>query len=406
MQKKLNVFVAIALLSAGLATSCDDDESTPTSSVEIATPKVAEGYESTSSTTKVTATNTTTGEVRTFELDSTSTIVLADGLYDIVLTTEGTQKVGEKEEAITLRAVVQNVVVSGGSMQLSDITFVPIAQTSGFKIVEVGLSSVLPEGVSSYNGDQYFRIFNTGKDTLYADGLCIFESGWTSGNDYSNELTPDYRKESVVVGALYQIPGSGKEHPVAPGESILICDVAKDHTADNVNSWDLSEADFEWYDETKGNQDTDTETPNLTNIYKKSATIWLPNKQGNTSFGICFLPDNMSAEQFIECYAYDYSYLFVFGELVKTMTNSYYYIPNSWIADFVCLAPGDTEGQKAWYLDGNPIETSYVSLGESGKDANRLGKAARRKVVDGAFVDTDDSANDFEVVEANPHYEF
>ena len=93
----------------------------------------------------------------------------------------------------------------------------------------------------------------------------------TSKYDY----TPDIMNEAFSTKAIYRIPLGGKIM-VPPGESLLLCDIGMDHTVANSNSFDLTKADFEWYDVSSNPsfEDTDTEVPNLEKIYCYTATIW------------------------------------------------------------------------------------------------------------------------------------
>lgn len=405
MKMKSNSILGVALLAlaAGLTvTSCHDDE---TSKTEVkAVVVVPEEYNA--SNVRAIVTNRSTGVTDTIEVkDGQIDHTLEDGLYNFVVMAEGEKTVNGKVEKVPLRSVSQGVVVTGGTLVVNDFYLVSLAGATQFVIAEVGLTSVLPEGVSSYNGDQYFRIFNNSADTLYADGLCIFETEWNTVTKYT-EYDPDIQNDAIFVGALYRVPGSGKDKPVAPYESILICDVAKDHTVTNPNSWNLSDADYEWYDETTGQMDVDVpEVNNLLLVYKASKTIWIPNKQGNTGFGIGFLPEGMTPEKYVTEYELDYSYLFSMPELGinRRMNKTGYYIPNEWVSDFVTCSPSEDH---VWNFTSQSIDAGYVSLGKVGRGSDKFGKAARRKVKAGAFVDTNNSSSDFEVVTADPHYKF
>lgn len=56
-------------------------------------------------------------------------------------------------------------------------------------------------------------------------------------------------EQGFSVDFIFVIPGSGQDHPVQPGESLLLALDASNHTEANPNSFDLSVADFEFYDE-------------------------------------------------------------------------------------------------------------------------------------------------------------
>ena len=189
---------------------------------------------------------------------------------------------------------------------------------------------------------------------------------------------------------------------MAPGETILIADQAINHQETNALSFDLSNADFEWYDETEKNLDIDNpDVPNMERVYCNTKTVWIPNSQGNKVFGLAFI--STDDEEYLEKYVYDYSWIQVDADVEKEMSGSCYMVPNDWIVDCVTFSPST---QYKWNITSSSLDAGYVSIGKTGADKDRLGKSARRKVQDGKFVDTNDSSNDFDVVEADPAYKF
>ena len=121
-------------------------------------------------------------------------------------------------------------------------------------IAEIFFTGTTTPEDEQYSGDQYIRLYNNSDDTVYADGVAILESAFLTVDDY--DYTPDIMSEYFSVDAIYVIPGDGDDYPVAPRSSLIICDQALDHREANPNSFDLSGADFEWYD--------DSPNPNLT----------------------------------------------------------------------------------------------------------------------------------------------
>jgi hypothetical protein len=127
--------------------------------------------------------------------------------------------------------------------------------------------------------DQFVEIYNNSNEVLYADSLYIGQvqgvnnttnnaskPGYQSNNQYDwsqaygmidiTRANTDY----VYVKSLFMIPGSGKDHPVQPGQSIIFAQTGLNHAASYVLSngvtqgitdptltIDLSHADFECY---------------------------------------------------------------------------------------------------------------------------------------------------------------
>ena len=121
--------------------------------------------------------------------------------------------------------------------------------------------------------DQFIEIYNNANDTIYLDSLYI-------GNGYANNkkisdgqtsfdwrLSPgmptnigDVNNDYVYARYVFMIPGTGKEHPLAPGKSVIIAQTALDHTKPYIDNGgntqgitdptltvNLSTADFETY---------------------------------------------------------------------------------------------------------------------------------------------------------------
>ena len=149
-------------------------------------------------------------------------------------------------------------------------------------------------------------------------------------------------------------------------------------------------------------RDTDNpDVPNLNKWFSYSATIWLPNQQCNKSYALVRMPEGMTAEKFLAEYNGDYTYLSSTGKEMNG--NKAYIIPNSWIIDGVnlCVAQDFKMASLA-----PSIDKSYASIAVENTVANRTGKKFRRRQAGNSpagnviLMDTDDSANDFEVVSA------
>lgn len=286
-----------------------------------------------------------------------------------------------------------------------------VSGDAGFVLAEIFFAGTeTPEG-KRYIGDKYFVLFNNAADTLSADGLILIEADLNSVQKYDLG-DHDFRDKYFAVDAMYRIPGDGNTYRVAPGQMILIADNAMNHTAANANSFDLSTADFEWYDVSSSAGATDVDNPDVTNLdklYCYTQTIWVPHNQGHKSFGLARFPEGLTAEQYFATDSlyvkYDYEVVTSAGTFSQSRKS--YMIPNEWIVDMVNMAPSETF---QWLTSSDKLDAGYAYVAPTGSDVTRFGKAVRRKTkvtLNGVrtLQDTNNSSDDFEMgVPANPFY--
>ena len=150
---------------------------------------------------------------------------------------------------------------------------------SDFVIEEIFFTGTLtPEG-KQYDSDKFIEIYNNSDKVLFADGLSVAETQFLS--TMKQDYKPNIMSDAVAVEAVYTIPGDGDDYPVQPGESLLLVDVAKNHKESNANSFDFTNADFEWYDDIEGGDDVDVpNVPNLIKVYSSSAAPWSLHNRG------------------------------------------------------------------------------------------------------------------------------
>lgn len=415
MKKHKLMAIAIATATACMSfMSCSDNNQDPAeSSVELSYTLPASLNGATVSNAKVTFSDINTGRSQTFDLTgSAATVTVADGLYDVELSGEIAYAVNGATVTSHLRAMQNNVTISGGKATIA-LSADAVSAKSGFVLAEIAVSGTLTPDGDTYDSDKYFRIYNNSDQTLYADGLTIFESAFT--NDDPEEYNPDLRGSALTVNVAYMIPGNGHEHPVEPGQSLLLVDVGANHAKTNANSYDLSKADFEWYDEDEYGEDTDTDVPNLIKIittdeYGESVGLWAPHSRGVKTYAIGYLGDEanpVSVSDFLTKYKYTYTYKFSSGEYNFDMDGIAYMVPNAWIADCVNMRPQHTE--KSWLCSASSLDAGFAYNSSLEYDENRYGKAVRRKWNSSTkkLVDTNNSTTDFEsMVTANPYYTF
>lgn len=278
----------------------------------------------------------------------------------------------------------------------------------GFVLGEIFCAGTANRQGNYYYADKYFVIYNNTDHVLYADSLVIAESDFLT--TMKQEYTPDIMPTDMAVSAMYMIPGSGHDVPVQPGGKLLVVDNAVNHTVANPNSWDMTKADYEWYDESTNPQFTDIDNPNVPNlerIYSSTLTLWSPHSQGFKSYALARM--HADKKTFLTDYMYDYTYHLVGQTGEADMTGSAYRLPNSWILDTVNMS---VPALFQWIVTSPTLDKGYTYCADFGWDDSRYGKSVRRKVkaMDGTraiLQDTNNSTDDFEPrTKADPFHVF
>lgn len=370
--------------------------------------------------------NITTGKVTTAASSSADeykiTTTLPEGLYNIdlegslvyTIDTAASTKASSTDVQVKsqIRASQAGVQITGETVDVPALQTYLHSVKDGFVFAEIAIGGTLYPSGDTYNGDSYFRIMNNTTDTLYADGLVLFESEF--GTDDKQDYQPNVMAQAFTAGTAYMIPGNGKDYPVAPGKSIIICDQAKDHTKINPNSFDLSKADFEWYDETDDPDGADQDNPAVPNMIPLLSTmgpgLWQPNQGGTRAYAIGYLGDGINritAEQYLNSYKYHWVYKMEFDGNVFDMDGDAYMVPNTWIADAVNMYP--QTGTPAWLVTDPSLDKGYASIASEESSDDHYGKCIRRKydATGKKLVDTNNSSSDFLMMQkADPYYIF
>ena len=209
--------------------ACEDQTSDiphTNSEFSISMPEGVENLKVVDQTLKMT--NLSTGKVTV--LDDLKNVSLLEGLYDCVYSANViyTAKNSEGEEIESkgiLTGKAENVEVTGETKNISIETYLS-AENDDFIFEEIFFSGTLRSSGLQYNGDSYIKIYNNTDHVLYADGLAFCESKFKSTQYF--EYTPDIRKDTMTIWSLYVVPGSGHDHPVLPGHSMILCDTGID----------------------------------------------------------------------------------------------------------------------------------------------------------------------------------
>ena len=384
------VLVFMLFICAGFI-ACTDDDKVKITEFTLTLTEPEDLNVTSISDLHVTFKNVNTGKQTTNTMTGTTgKITLNEGLYNITVEGKMNYIVDEKTVEGQVKGYKESVNLVG-TTSADNIKLFLFNSKADFVIEEVYFAgSTTPEG-KQYLADQYIKIYNNSDSVLYADGLVILESAFKTSQKY--DYTPDVMSQAMVVQSVYAIPGNGKDYPIQPGESLLICDKAIDHREANSNSFDLSNADFEWYDDSDKNPDIDNpQVTNLDKIYSSSLTTWSLHNQGLCAYAIARLQVNK--ETFLKDYRYHADYIFI-----NPMTIDRYQVPNAWIIDAVNIS---NKAQYAWNVVDASLDMGFTYCGEVALDKNRYNKSVRRKVLsttpDGRKIlkDTNNSTEDFE----------
>lgn len=397
--KKSSIFSICVAASLALPFfSCSDEPVVPTveASIEIVRPEGVDDLQILKET--VVFRNLSSGEEMRF--DSTEGLAIPVGIYECSYEAEATYvNAGDEESAVVEGRLIGNaesVQVTAAGFKLVLPVYLSVDKDD-FIFEEIFFTGTRRASGSSYIGDTYFKIYNNTDHVLYADGLAICESKFKSTQFYT--YTPDIRQDEMTVHAIYVIPGNGTEHPVAPGESLVICDTGIDHRISNPNSFDLSDADFEWYDESTNPSHTDIDSPTVPNLdkwYCYTLTVFVPHNRGFSSFALARIP--IGKEAYLSDYYYDYEYTIYVPAGTFPMSSSAYRLPNEWIVDGVNCS---VETDRQWNVLPPSIDAGWTHCGAMDSDENRFFKSIRRKMLyltdDGIKVlkDTNNSTADF-----------
>lgn len=401
-------------------TSCSNDV---VNSSKVSISALPDGMENAVlSNAKITLKNVSTGETKIINKDGQINsgrfdLDVIDGIYNFAIEADITYTENDKEVNTKVRASKENVEIVGGAMELDlkDILYIYQADSpSGLVIAEIFFTGTETPENKQYNGDKYFKIYNNSNEVLYADGMAIAETSLQTINGYKDylekETQTDDRSSKTPIQALYRIPGNGTEHPVKPGEFLLIVDNAKNHKEANVNSFDLSKADFEWYDESNNPNFLDIDNPdvpNLDKIYCYTFTIWGPHNRGFHSYLLVDLgtDEKFNKDQFLQDNVYQYSYIYEYPGGSFTSNDNAYFVNNKDIVDAVNLS---IESEFVKINIDKSLDQGWTYCGRVNKDTSRYGKSVRRKVLGGQTLkDTNDSSVDFLAEQtADPTYSF
>ncbi|WP_181151283.1 DUF4876 domain-containing protein [Sphingobacterium gobiense] len=281
--------------------------------------------------------------------------------------------------------------------------------------------------------DQFIEIYNNSDQVAYADGLYIAEAYGTNNANAQYAFQPnsgqyDWSKsygmpsginanaDYVYARTIIQLPGSGEEYPIQPGESVVMASTAVNHQSpytgtDGVTisvqdpslTVDLSKADFEAYYAPYIDRGrplaSDVDNPTVPNVivHRRSgnATDLIMDQTGRISW-LIFHGEGMGAVSSWKGYDVPYT------DGRERTDGTYIQIPVANIMDAVELQSSSTstvypkrftaQQDAGWTAAEGGARSSYAVIRKT------------KEVVNGRRVlaDTNNSTEDFVSIKANP----
>ena len=338
----------------------------------------------------VTFTETNTGTVTKFESTGNQVSVkqLVAGVYNVVASAQYKNYIGSASSVtIDSADALKTIAISANA-----------SSTLVFR--EIFYCCSKSSAGKSYLKDNFFEVYNNGDDTIYLDGFCIgttsnYRSTTVSfanasgnmvdadGND-TGLKADDYLVFNGSNSIIWQIPGSGKDYPLAPGESVVLASYAYDHTKDCDKSINLESADFETFCD-KYKEKGQVDNPNSINL-----TLVNPLNQNITNQ---YMPSVLTAGFALFYLDTDPANLPVVVN-VNNAVNKFVAIKRSAVFDAVnWVKNATTDAYLPDDMDAGKIYCSGTYVGESIQRKVKIIGEDGRKI----YQDTNNSSDDFEV---------
>jgi len=155
-----------------------------------------------------------------------------------------------------------------GTQTKADTVVVKLIAASQLMINEINYCGSCASTFYFY--DQYVELYNASTDTMYLDGMVV-----TRNLNVIDPLLETY--DYVSATYAYQFPGTpltGREHPIMPGQFVVIATDAVDHRPYCPSAQDLSHADWEMFNPLANDFDN-VAVPNLVNIMENKTVDFL-----------------------------------------------------------------------------------------------------------------------------------
>lgn len=166
-----------------------------------------------------------------------------------------------EDKNIILVGSITSLDVNSGEVTIDTIFAKPI---SSFGICINEIYSSGPVNNIFYFYDQYIELYNSSDSVKFLDGIMVMR---VSGNNDGKGPGADEYEDGNIHGVTYafKFPGNPGEtnHPIQPGQFIVLAQDAVNHKNMISTSFDLSNVDWEFYNQFSA---TDIDNPNVPNL--------------------------------------------------------------------------------------------------------------------------------------------
>lgn len=417
MKRFVNEIAAcVAIAAVALGTGCKQEKESALGSisVQVGVSEIFEGVDLSGISVKIV--NTADNASLVGETDASGAVLFGEvspAVYNVSasleLSAEEAVNYTGTNQAVTLNGVASNVTVLP-SQNLSVELELDGKAGGNLVIKEIYTLGATKDNYSILFKDQFIELYNNSDEVQYVDGLYLADLAPSADGSDPDKTTPlDLPlDEYVYASKVLQFPGNGTDYPVEPGKSIVMAMNAVNYKEDKPEAVtvDNSTADFDtyaidWLQEQgrTGSSFFDVDNPQVPTM----KCIYL-----NIQNGGWF---NFNSYGSVALFKLDAEPTETVLDPTSVSTQVYYLkMPVSGIIDGVDnLAATDAGAFKR--LPSGVDAGFFCPKGYSGDNAaitgmNYSGNSIRRKVAkvlpDGRNVlcDTNNSANDFEVIEA------
>jgi hypothetical protein len=180
------------------------------------------------------------------------------------------------DPTIILVGAVRDISIGSGQSSAPTITAKPVS-SSGIAINEIYCSG--PVNNIFYFYDLFIELYNSSDSVKYVDGMQIMRVSGTNSGTFGPgaDWYGDGRMQGVTY--IYKFPGRAgeKNYPFNPKQFLVLAGDAVDHRKIISTSVDLSNADWEFYNQYMAADIDNPNVLNLTNLRSDNGTKFLIN---------------------------------------------------------------------------------------------------------------------------------
>ncbi len=263
-------------------------------------------------------------------------------------------------------------------------------KTAAVALSEVNKSPLVFKEVYSTSvnwklNDTYMEIVNNSDEVQYLDQVIIGAMTALSTPNPWVDASGTQLDKYPLYGVVAAFPGTGKEYPLQPGQSVVVANDAKDWSADGAAN--LADADWECYVPEANQADADYDAPNLTIVYNLENQRRLGTGFYGGGLVLAKLPEGMTPSQF----AADSDNFMTEPNKVDA-TQLYFMLPSEYLLDAVEMF--DATGSTHYHTLLARDDAGFAAVtGFSGKSIRR--KVAKVENGRAYYQDTNNTTDDF-----------